>query len=112
MEGLAKIISGVALGVVVVGVTGFMAIQVHSIWHGGVTYTIRSKNIGWTGNVPGRPSWDKEYWVFAMSSGPGRNNIERDLQYLVDHDEVQNGPAAICTRCGAHQDEIVTKKNQ
>lgn len=93
------------------GLTSLVAIQIHSIYHGGVTYHGQSRKIRFTQNGSKRPGWEKEFYIFTVTKGPGRDYVNRDLQYMVDTDPL-NGPHSntICTVCGAHQDEIVVKR--
>lgn len=113
MEGVAKIVIGTAI----VGAGLYLAVAAHSIYHGGVSYTFQSKSLGYSSLKP-RSRWDKTFWVFTLSKGPGRENIDRDLQRMVDEEEgakLMEGDAKfirICTCCGATNEEIVVKQNQ
>lgn len=113
MEGLVKIVANVAVVTVAIGSIGYVAITIHAIWNGGVNYTWKKHKITWKQTEPfpktKRPSWVKTFHILTMEKGPGRDNINQDFQYMVDQDEDPN--AAICTCCGAHNDEIVRKRN-
>jgi hypothetical protein len=96
-------------GIWIVG--GVCVVGLHAIYHRGVKYSLTSRRTGWTAvtNTSKRPSWEKDIWVFALTKGPGRENIHRDLQHLVD----EGGKTfRICECCGASNEEIVVKTNQ
>lgn len=106
MEGLLKI------GAVVSGITlaGFLAVQLHSIYHGGVRYRFEKSSIEFSDQSGKNPGWDKKFWVLSALKGPGKDNVTQSLQQLCD---LENGEiTAVCKRCGAHQDEMVFRKIQ
>lgn len=107
MEGVVKIISGVAIGVIAVSAIGFAAIQIHSIYHGGVVYTKTGHTLQFTDSTGKRLPWTQEVHLFIMEKGPGRELIRRDMQSIVNE---EGGPTAICTKCCAYQDDIVFRK--
>jgi hypothetical protein len=109
MEGVIKVISGTIIGVVAVSAIGFTAIQLHSIYYGGVTYTKSSNTLDFTDLKGKRLPWTKEVHLFTMHKGPGKDFMLRDMRNLVNED-AENAPTAICTQCGAWQDQIIFRK--
>jgi hypothetical protein len=101
MEGLAKNIlyGGVAL---VCG--GIWTATLYSLYHGGVRYRLESRSVEFDDPKDSSKNWSKRFLVFSITKGPGKDNIDQDLQELVAKTEV------FCKCCGAHQDEMVLRK--
>lgn len=119
MEGLINTGRWIIGGLCAIGTVGYLAMGAYSIYHGGVTFRLQSRKIGLTetNTEAKRPSWEKKFWVFSLAKGPGRENITRDLQWIVDSDEAEliegeEKEYRICKGCGATNEEILVKSNQ
>jgi hypothetical protein len=100
----ALIISGVAIST-------YVGVQLYSVYHGGVIFKKTSTKTTWKNTKDSKAlPWEKEVHLLIMEKGPGREYILRDLQAIVNEDPIHGGPSAICTQCGAYQDEIVFRK--
>jgi hypothetical protein len=114
MEGLINSGRWIVGGLCAVGTVGYLAMSAYSVYHGGVTYRLQSRKIGWTetNTEAKRPSWEKEFWVFSLAKGPGKENVTRDLQWMMDCDEGEEKYYRTCKCCGATNEEILVKSNQ
>lgn len=105
MEGLAK---NILYGGVALGCGGIWTVTLYSLYHGGVRYHLASRSIEFTHPEDSSKNWSKTFWVFSITKGPGKSNIDQNLQGLCDFEDANI--QVYCKGCGAKDDEMVFRK--
>jgi len=105
MEGFAK---NIFYGGVTIVCGGIWVAGLYSLYHRGVRYHLTSRSIEFTHPEDSSKNWSKKFWVFSITKGPGKDNIDQNLQELCDLEDAKI--QVYCKGCGAKQDDMVFRK--
>lgn len=108
MEGLVKVSLCVAgAGIVVAGAYGaYKFLEWNQFNSYGLSWGAKFTFTPTAGSA--KEYWERRTWVFRLTRGPGRDNVDRDLQEIVNMEE--SGIDAICPRCLCNRDGLIRRQ--